>query len=221
MTSIWLSACGQQETAKKPAEPKTGFSAKKSVLTTEDDAKLSKFVYADTTYYRSATEGIRIQNSFPKGGSIAPGGVQYVDAAGKQYGFGVFWTRISNQTTVPLDIDLRFPADSFAIYQDPTAYVKLLLPPAALDYDQLPAFNYGLTNVKSFLDASLHQGTQLQKTLAPSEEHAFYVAALVKHQAGGTVRTALILRGQDLAYTIRVKPQGGGIIPCGKLTLIE
>jgi hypothetical protein len=89
---------------------------------------LERFIYTDTTYASSSGKGITIQNSLPKGGSIEPNGTQYLDPTGKSYAFAVFWTRIINETNTALELNINFPADSFANFTPPDSYLKLLLP---------------------------------------------------------------------------------------------
>ncbi|MBT28588.1 MAG: hypothetical protein CMO01_02925 [Thalassobius sp.] len=179
---------------------------------------LEKYIYTDTTYTLSTGNGITIQNSYPKGGGIERNGTQYVDASGKSYAFAVFWTRIINETNSPLELNINFPADSFAIFTPQDSYLKLLLPTDILTYDKLASFNYGLTGIKFFLDANFNKATKLQKTINPNEEYIFYIATL-SYQAAGTPRAALILKEQDLYYRMSISPHGSGIIPCGNIAL--
>jgi hypothetical protein len=77
---------------------------------------------AAVTYINDlATKGVIIQNSLPKGGP-------YTDPTGKRFGYGIFWTRVINQTTSPLELTINFLGDSFAIFPEPGSYLKLFLP---------------------------------------------------------------------------------------------
>lgn len=90
---------------------------------------LNRYIYSDTTYTSFTGKGITIQNSFPKGGMIEPDGTQYCDTLGRRYGFASFWTRIINNTNIPLELSIQIPDSSFAIFTHPEAFLRLLLPP--------------------------------------------------------------------------------------------
>lgn len=180
--------------------------------------ELEKYSYTDTTYASANGKGITIQNSLPKGGMIEPDGTQYIDSSGKRYGFAAFWTRILNETNIPLELNINIPADSFAIFTPPDSYLRLLIPSQAVEFDKLSEFNYGLTDIKSYLDTNLGKTSLLQKTINPNEEHIFYIVTL-SYQAGGTPRAGLFLKEQDLYYKMSVEPQGSGIVPVGTIAL--
>lgn len=215
----WLCSCEQRSNSKTgklaiESEIEASINNNKKQLSHYHDSE--KFIYTDTTYASSKGKGITIQNSLPKGGGIAPDGKQYFDSSGKSYAFAVFWTRIINETNTPLELNINFPADSFAILTPPDSYLKLFLPTDKLTYDKLSSYNYGLTGIKSFLDTNFNKATKLQKKINPNEEHIFYVTTL-SYQASGTPRAALILKEQDLYYRMSISPNGSGIIPCGQI----
>lgn len=215
----WLCSCGQRS---KPTTSKVSIDSEILDSTKNNNKELSqnhdleRYIYTDTTYTSSTGKGITIQNSYPKGGMIEPNGTQYIDSTGKRYSFRAFWTRIINETNTPLELNINCPADSFAIFTPPDSYLKLYLPTDTLTYDKLSSFNYGLTGLKSYLDANFKKASLLQKTINPNEEHIFYMVAL-SYQAGGFTRAALILKEQDLYYRISIAPHGSGTIPFGKI----
>jgi hypothetical protein len=217
----WLWSCEQSsnsKTGKVAIEPEIEASANNNNKQLSQNHDLERYIYTDTTYASATGQGITIQNSLPKGGGIAPDGTQYFDSSGKNYAFAVFWTRIINETNTPLELNINFPADSFAIFTPPNSYLKLFLPVDKLTYDKLSSYNYGLTEIKSFLDANFNKAAKFQKTINPNEEYIFYVAAL-SYQASGTPRAALILNEQDLYYRMSISPNGSGTIPFGKIAL--
>ncbi|MGK7390258.1 MAG: hypothetical protein ACNS60_07900 [Candidatus Cyclobacteriaceae bacterium M2_1C_046] len=221
LTITWICSCGQRSNSKigKIAiESEIEASTKNNNKQLSQNHDIERYIYTDTTYTSSTGKEITIQNSLPKGGGIAPDGTQYFDSSGKRYAFAVFWTRIINETNTPLELNIDFPADSFAIFTPPDSYLKLFLPTNTLTYDKLSTYNYGLTGIKSFLDTHFNKATNCKKTIDPNEEHIFYVATL-SYQASGTPRAALILKDQDLYYRMSISPSGSGIIPCGKLAL--
>ncbi len=215
----WLWSCEQSsnsKTEKVAIEPGIEASTNNNNKQQSQNHDLERYIYTDTTYVSSTGKGITIQNSLPKGGGIAPDGTQYFDSSGKNYGFAVFWTRIINETNTPLELNINFPADSFAIFTPPDSYLKLFLPTDKLTYDKLSSYNYGLTGIKSFLDTNFNKATNLRKMINSNEEHIFYVATL-SYLAGGTPRAAFILKEQDLYYRMSLSPNGSGTIPCGKI----
>ncbi|WP_194777636.1 hypothetical protein [Pararhodonellum marinum] len=220
LAMTWLCSCGQNRystTAEEAIDSEIEAPAKNSLKQLPQNQDFERFIYSDTTYASATGKGITIQNSFPKGGSIAPDGTQYVDSLGKRYAFAVFWTRIINETNASLELDIHFPTDSFAIFTPADAYLKLFLPTDPLTYDKLSSYNYGLTEIKSFLDNNFHKAAHLQRTIHSGEEHVFYVATL-SYQAEGTPRAGLFWKEHDLHYSMSISPNGSGTIPLGKLT---
>jgi hypothetical protein len=167
-------------------------------------------------YSETASKGVIIQNSFPKGGP-------YTGSPGKNsnYSFLIFFTRIKNETATPLELTMNFPADSFATGEGGNVYLKLFLPPDTMTFYKEPLYNYGVTSLESFLD--FNKPTMLQRTINPKEEYLFYIGA-VFYQARGTAwkkehsrggnRAELVLKGQNLFY--RMIPQLDSL-PCGHI----
>ena len=218
---VWLCSCEQKSksrTGKVVIEPDIKTTAYSNQGQKSQNHDLEKYIYTDTTYTLANEKRITIQNSFPKGGMIEPDGTQYSDSTGKLYAFASFWTRIINETDMPLELNINVPADSFAIFIRPDSYLRLFLPKEKFSFDKLPKFNYGLTEINSYLDANFDNASMLQKTISPNEEHIFYLIAL-SYQASGTPRAGLILKEQDLYYKVSVAPHGSGIVPVGKITL--
>ena len=166
----------------------------------------------DTEWYSETTSnGLIIQNSFPKGGP-------YTGFTTRNYNHSylVFFTRVINETGSPLELKVNFSADSFAIPYSPDTYVKLFLPPDTMTLDKRPLFSYGVTRLQS-----LDQATRFQRKLAPNEECLFYVVAIFyqtkaeawKQERGGN-RAELVLKGKDLFYNLL--PQVNSL-PCGQI----
>jgi hypothetical protein len=174
----------------------------------------------------TASQGVIIQNSFPKGDG-------YTDSSGKIFGIAIFWTRIINETGNPLELTLNFSADSLAIPSSPDSYLKLFLPPDTMTLDKASLYGYGLTDLRSFLDTGLNKPTMLQRTINPKEEYLFYVGVLRyevfnqgpggpttrqagHHQkGGGATRTGLVFKEQGLFYRINLLDPA--LIPCGQI----
>src|SRR5688572_3241711 len=105
----------------------------------------TKYEYTDSIGKR-----LIIQNGFPRGGS------RYTDPTGEVYGYAIFWTRIVNETDNPLELKIDF-LDSYEVPSLPGKYFKIVVPPDTTTRDKDDLFNYGLTNLESFLDSSIHK----------------------------------------------------------------
>ncbi len=172
--------------------------------------KIKDYKLATKWYSETASKGVIIQNSFPKGGP-------YTDPTGKKFGHSIFWTRVINETATPLELTINFPADSFAILPSPDSYLKLFLPPDTMTLDKEWLYDYGATGLKSFLDTGLNKPTMLQRTINPKEECLFYIGAL-SYQSGGMVRAGLVLKEQNLFYRISIIPHfDSALFPCGHI----
>ena len=87
----------------------------------------------------------------------------------------------------------------------PGKYFQILVPPDTMTLDKFPLFNYGLTDLESFLDNSIHKPSLLKRTIHPKESSGFYVVILcLVEGAHGTMRTGLSLKGQNLFYRIKL-----------------
>lgn len=166
-------------------------------------------------YSESTTNGVIIQNSFPKGGPYTGPTKKHFN-----YSYLVFFSRVINETDNPLEFTLNFSADSIAIPNSPDTYVKLFLPPDIMTLDKHPLFSYGITELESF-----DKPTSFQKKLNPKEDCLFYVVAIFYQtkadawsQERGGNRAELVLKGQDLFY--RMPPQIDSL-PCGQMIFHE
>ena len=162
-------------------------------------------------YSENTANGIVLQNSFPKGGP-------YTGPTKKNFNYSylVFFTRVINKTTIPLELAINFSADSIAIPNSPDTFVKLFLPTDTMTLDKQSLFSYGITELESF-----DKPTRFQRTISPDEECLFYVVAIfyqtkptAQNQQRGGNRAELVLKGQDLFY--RMPPQIDSL-PCGHI----
>ena len=60
----------------------------------------------------SASQGVIVQNSLPKGD-------RHTDSKGKNYGIAIFWSRVINETDSPIELTIKFSADSLEIVSSP------------------------------------------------------------------------------------------------------
>lgn len=157
-------------------------------------------------YTNSSGKNIIIENSFPKGG------LKYTTATGERFVYAIFWTRLKNETAVPLELTINFPADSFQLPFSVDNSVKLLLPPNIMSLEKEPLFNYGLTNLDHFLDNNHNKKSNLKRIINPDESYLFYVTTLYNNGINGNVRAGFILKNNQLFYKI-----SGMEIPCGSI----
>lgn len=156
---------------------------------------------ASEWYSESLSNGIRIQNSFPKGGPYTGPTTAHFN-----YSYLVFFTRINNEREEPIEVVVNFSADSIPIPNSPDTYVKLFLPPDTMTMDKRGLFSYGVTELESF-----GQSTRFYRKVNPKEDCLFYFVAIFyqtkagEWQSRGGNRAELILNGQDLFY--RLRPQ--------------
>jgi len=182
---------------------KNGHSKKQ--LTSSND----KNIYTKYEYNDSKGASLIIQNSFPRGG------MKYAGPNGEVYRYAVFWTRIINETDNILELKINFPINSYEIPSLPGKYFKILVPPDTMVAEKAPLFNYGLTNLESFLDKNIDKSASLKRTINSKESTGFYVVMLcVIEGAKGTLRTGLSLNEKNLTYTIN-----GTEIKCGSIVI--
>ncbi|MCX8472006.1 MAG: hypothetical protein ORN85_00010 [Sediminibacterium sp.] len=160
----------------------------------------------ESKYPRSDVKGVIIQNSLPKGG------LQYTDQNGKVYVYTIFWTRIINETDKSFTITIDFPEDSFELASSAGRYFKLLLPNDTMALEKEKLFNYGLTNLESFLNKNLGKKSTLKRTINPKQSNAFYIVTLFNRGVDGTLRTGLTIKGENCFYRINDKE-----VHCGKI----
>ncbi|MBK9221807.1 MAG: hypothetical protein IPO16_06745 [Saprospiraceae bacterium] len=166
--------------------------------------------YIDTKYEYTDSIGMNliIQNSLPRGG------LKYTDPNGKEYVYAIFWTRIINETVNPFEFTINFLKDSYELPSSPGRYFRILLPTDTMTLDKEPLFNYGLTDLESFLDNGIHKSSSLKRIINPNKSSNFYVVTLFNLGVDGTLRTGLNLKEQNLFYRINDKE-----IHCGKINL--
>jgi hypothetical protein len=135
-----------------------------------------------------------IQNSLSRG-------IKYTDPNGKKENKVLFWTRITNETENPLELNIDFPVE-YEVPSLPGRYFKILLPSDTMTLDKEPLPDYGITDLKSFLDNSIHKSSSLKRTINPKESGGFYVAILFDTGVVGPFRTGLSIKGQNLFYNV-------------------
>jgi hypothetical protein len=207
LLTIYLTATGQTSPTKKESWFRVDTSFAKNGKGQKTLTHYSyEWIDTEVKYSDSTGKGIIIQNSLPRGD-------RYIDPTGRISAYGIFWTRVINETTNPFELTINFPADSFAIPTFPDSYLKLFLPPDTMTLYKESLYNFGATGLKSFLDTGLNKPTALKRTINPKEEYLFYIGAL----PGAGCRAALVLKGQDLFYKINIIQDL--LIPCGQIII--
>jgi hypothetical protein len=207
LLTIYLAATGQPSPAKKESwfrvDTSYAYKGKRQKKLTHHPYEM---IDTEVRYSDSKGKGIIIQNSLPRGN-------RYIDPAGKISTYGIFWTRVINETTTPFELTINFLADSFAVPAAPDFYLKFFLPPDTMTDDKESLYDFGATSLKSFLDTGLNKPTRFQRTINPKEECIFYTGVL----GGAGCRAAFVLKGQDLFYRINIIPDL--LIPCRQMVI--
>ena len=188
--SVFLSSCRQTQTNSPKENIKTETKEKATSPGSNERNIYTKYEYTDSIGKR-----LMIQNGLPRGDG-------YIDPNGKEYFKAMFWTRIINETDNPLELKINFPVDSYELPSLPGKYFKILVLPDTMTVDKEPLYNYGLTDLKSFLDNSIHKPSSLKRTINPKESSVFYVVILFDKGVAGPIRTGLSIKGQNLFYRI-------------------
>ena len=173
-----------------------------------------KYEYADSMGKR-----LIIENSFSRG-------IKYTDPNGKKYSKIMFWTRIINETEKALELKIDLPVHSYEVPTLPGKYFKILIPSDTMTLDKEPLQDYGMKDLKSFLDNSIHKPSYLKRTINPKESSGFYVVILFDNGVSGPTRTGLSIMGQNLFYKVTRYTGKQGVslvdekqINCGSINL--
>jgi hypothetical protein len=191
--SVFLTSCGQNHTS----PPKDNIRSETNDTVSSPGPNYPN-IHTRYEYTDSIGKRLVIQNGFPRGG------VKYTDPNGEVYVYAVFWTRVINETDNPLELNINFPVDSYEHPYLPGKYFKILVPADTMTLDKFPLFNYGLADLESFLDNSIHKPSSLKRIINPKESSGFYIVilSLTVEGATGMLRTGLSLKGQNLFYRI-------------------
>mgnify|MGYP003514116522 CR=1 FL=1 len=212
MATTGLFSCGQANKSKpKTIDTETSISSKR--------LHNSKYFYKEYEYTDSDGKSVIIQNSLPQGG-------EYTDPNGKEYFNVKFWTRIINETENPIELAIDFPINTYEVAFYPGRYFNLLIPPDTMTLDKEPLPDFGITDLKSFLDNNIHKSSSLKRTINPKESGGFFVAILCDSGVHGPFRTGLSIKGQNLFYKVTryAGKQGGSLVDekeinCGNINL--
>jgi hypothetical protein len=211
---VFHTSCGQTQTN----SPKENIKAETKDIVTSPGSN-ERNVHTMYEYADSMGKRLIIQNSLSRG-------IKYTDPNGKKENKVLFWTRITNETENPLELNIDFPVE-YEVPSLPGRYFKILLPSDTMTLDREPLPDYGITDLKSFLDNSIHKPSSLKRTINPKESGGFYVAILFDSGVIGPFRTGLSIKGQNLFYKVtRIAGKQGVVslvdekeINCGSINL--
>ncbi|PWV56825.1 hypothetical protein [Chitinophaga sp. S165] len=222
LISLVITSCGQ---------PHTDRTIEKVKSASKDNATSIRSYTGYHTMYEytdSSGNSLVIKNSFPKGELYTgPNGEKYVKA--------IFWTQVTNNADVPLELSINFSGNTYDFLDSTGSSVvrsyKLLVPPDTMTLGKESLLNFGLTNIDDFVRKSIDKPTSLRRTINPKESSGVYLIRLAimqkadslqvktKARGGGVTRAGFSLKGQNLIYTLNGKEFPGGNINLKYLTL--
>ena len=167
---------------------------------------IRNWIDTEVKYSFANQKDVIFTHSLPKGGG------QY-NLKGIKYSHVVFWTRIQNQTSTPIKLQLTFPDITYL--QSPDAHIKILLPIDTMSHEKEQLFNYGLTDLEFLLNDNTKQVKTLKKTIDPNKDYYFYIPVFM-HEINGFARASIVLKGEKLFYKISIG-KDTAFIPCGSL----
>ncbi|MBO9566193.1 MAG: hypothetical protein J7621_25690 [Niastella sp.] len=210
---VFHTSCGQNQTE-----------VKKNIIRSKTKAKVTSpgfkgpDIHSRYEYTDAVGKRLIIQNSFSRG-------IEYTDPHGKKVNKVLFWTRITNETENPLELNIAFPIE-YEVPSLPGRFFKILLPSDTMTLEKEPLPDYGITDLKSFLDNSIHKPSSLKRTINPKESSGFYFAILFDYGVVGPFRTGLSIKGQNLIYKVTryTGKQGATLVDekeinCGSINL--
>lgn len=220
----------------KPDKVATDIDASDSTKNKEQKTQTdipNSFIESEFKFTDSAGKDVIIQNSKTKGGGNIDGDRDlnavrgYDDSTGIHYAHAIWWTRIINETTSPLELSINFPADSLRIIPPPdNNYFRLFFPSDTMTVNKLSSYNYGITGLRSFFDSNFNKPTGLKTKINPNEEYFFYVTMLMQmpnqrdsQRWEGPTRAGIVLKEQNLFYKVSVGSLGTKLIPIGQFVL--
>ena len=167
---------------------------------------IRNWIDTEVKYSFANQKDVIFTHSLPKGGG------QY-NLKGIKYNHVVFWTRINNQTSTPIKLQVTFPDITYL--QSPDAHIKILLPKDTMSHEKEQLFNYGLTGFEFLLNDNTRQVKTLIKTIDPKKDYYFYIPVFM-HEINGSARASIVLKGEKLFYKISIG-KDTAYIPCGSL----
>ena len=180
-----------------------------SLTASAQEPDFGKWLYARDEFSNGSSTGLIVHNGYPRGGAT------YTDATGKTYSYVIFWTRLYNAGDVPVKLDIGFPSELVKIFPTPEQHIRLFLRPDSMTPDKVYEFDYGFTDLKTFLDAAIRQPVTLNRTLLPGQSCMLHIPVLFSN-VRGSARAAMVLKGREVFLKFSVSPDvDSAMIPCG------
>ena len=162
--------------------------------------------YSKVVYNSSVKNKIIITNSLPKGGGI-------VSNKGKEYNYFIFWTKVRNEASSPLDLKIKFP--TIISFEFNESQAKVVFTKSNMTIDKEQEFDYGLTDIPSLLNNESNQLKDLNNRISPFENYLFYSVILI-HKTKWPVRAEYVIKDKNLFYKITAGTDVV-MVPCGSL----
>ena len=205
-----LTSCGSKQPANTTEVPEETDTATQVEAPSAQDTPgnpTKQFVHSQYRYADFNSNLIIIENSYPKGG------LKYTSPEGETYVYAVFWTRITNQTANPFELNLAFSEAPYELPGAPESSFQLFIPTETFAPEKTAWMNYGLDLEKTMDNKRLTQ-RQLNRTITSGSSSSFYIIALFNKGVEGATRTGLSIKGQRLQYRLNDKN-----ISCGEVNL--
>ncbi len=175
----------------------------------------TSLIYRTDTYHESNGD-IIIQHGYPRGGGDLDGLRGYQNQEGQQFGHAFFWTRLVNETSESIDLDISFPGDSIKYDKSDSAYLKFFIVPSPFDLSQLEEYSYGIKGFRYHLDTAFYEPQIAQSSIPPGGDFGFYMAVLT-HEGFYAWRNTLLIDGDSLKYSVRTNATDSLVIDLGRL----
>lgn len=191
--SVLLFSCG--------SGPKAGQQEGDTSLT-NDSVPRGNELTGPSRYVYTDPEGKRLilENHLPKGGT------RYVAPDGQSYGLVVFWSKFINETNTPLEVEFDIPTTVYDFPYPKSRSLQLLVPADTMTDEKIPLRDYGLSQLKAFLDSNFNRSILLKRTIGPNASSGFHVVIVTKTDSAskveGTLRTGFSFKGQELYYRV-------------------
>lgn len=150
-------------------------------------------------------------------------GFQYFDASKTEYNYRYYTITITNDSIIPVHLEIYFP-ETAEILKDSGKSKVFLLPRHLTPEEQ--HFDHSISKeLKSFLDEEIDTPVRLNKTLKPTEKCVltFGVLTDTKYPDPTTPFDTRLLTSNENSSVISIKLQINDtlIIPCGQFSYIE
>ncbi len=136
---------------------------------------------------RDRYKGIITVNTGPRGGD-------YLSTNGKIIPYRLFRIQFYNDTVVPVELTMQFPAEPLSLLSDTNKKVKVFIIPESISPRKITeTYDFGIKGLDNFLDTGLTSLTTLTTVIQPKQEYIVYIGATISELA----RAKLFFNGKD------------------------